>query len=646
MRRTTIPPYRRSLALVCFAAAAAIALSGARPDPERAATLRRWADEYAVQGDVESRDRARRMLEEAIALDPGSAANWRSLGRLHELQNFDQRARGDWKRATELAPADFDSWMGLAAVEKREYLWDLDSTRFAESVDALEHAAALRPYGSRAWLALVPLRYEARDLAGAAIAARRAAAGRPRLPEASLAAAYTAYRLGDFAYADSAFREGLARLAPDRRALFESPSRLPEMAQPDSEWRALDAATRPIAAFRAMRAYDPDPTTRENEAQLEWWSRVTHALLLFDDPLHPELDARAETYMRYGPPQGVLLNPAGVPLYFNPARDYSGPGADRNRSSVGFPLRAQLWLYPELGMRVLLHDRSLRGRWTQPFQRSPEYTNRPDPAVLAARRDLLALGDGWLVLPTRRPASQRLEVSGAFTRFEGERGPRVRAQLDVSAGAADTLVADWVVLDARGRTIERGTTKPGLSGCDPAARRIVEFTMGLAPGTYDVTISAHDPRGRRGFVRRSLDVEPSRPGLAMSDLLVNCGNATTLSAGGVVRLEEAPGHRFRAGAPIAVYAEIYRLEADEQHRTRFEYEYFVRRLDRDGVPGARLAWASRADSVVASASERVRRQFVAVDTAKLEPGTYRVEIVVRDLVTGADVTRTADFTLE
>ncbi len=630
-------------------AVTALVLAAARPDPDRAATLRRWADEYASQGDVESRDRARRMLEEAIALAPDESANWRSMGRLYALQGYDRKARGAYERATELAPEEPENWLGLAMVEKREYLWDLDSTRFRGAIGALERVTRLRPHGATAWLRLVPLRYEAGDGGAAAYAAERALEGRPRLPESQVAAGYTAYRSGRFALAESLFRAGIPRLAPERRMLFESPRNLPEIAQPDSEWRAPGDGERPLEAFRAMSAQDPDPTTRENEAQLEWWSRVAHALLLFDDPLRPELDARAETYIRYGPPRQVLLNPAGVPLFTEPARTGMARSEGRGGSNVTFPVRAQLWLYPELGMRVLLHDRSLRGRWTQPFQRSPEFPNTPDPKVLAARKDLLAFGNGWLVIPTRRPAGQRLEVTGAFTRFEGERSPRVRGQLDVWASAADTITADWTVLDAKGRVIERGSTKPGVSGCDPGVRRIVEFTLGLAPGTYDVTVSAHDPRNRRGFVRRTLTVEPVRPGLGMSDLLVNCGSASTLSLGGVVRLEEAPDHRFRTGSDIAVYAEIYRLEPGDDGRTKFQYEYSVQPIKPDGELGARLAWAARTDSVTVTengASARTRRQFIAVNTAKLVAGRYRVEVLVSDLVSGAQVKRAAEFTLE
>lgn len=195
----------------------ALPLWAAMPAPERASTLRRWADEFAAEADVESRSRARRMLEEAVALEPGESANWRLLGRLLLLQGYDLQARHAYERATELGPKEPDNWLGLAAAEKREYLWELDSTRFCDGIAALEQVTRLRPHGAAAWLQLVPLRYEARDLEGAAYASMRALEGWPRLPEAQVAAAFMAYRTGDLALADSLFRAGIPRLAPARR---------------------------------------------------------------------------------------------------------------------------------------------------------------------------------------------------------------------------------------------------------------------------------------------------------------------------------------------------------------------------------------------------------------------------------------------
>ena len=57
---------------------------------------------------------------------------------------------------------------------------------------------------------------------------------------------------------------------------------------------------------------DPDPTTRVNEAQLEYWARVARATLLFSDSWEPRWDARADLYVRYGPAEHVAYQPPGL----------------------------------------------------------------------------------------------------------------------------------------------------------------------------------------------------------------------------------------------------------------------------------------------------------------------------------------------
>src|SRR5207253_1895319 len=60
---------------------------------------------------------------------------------------------------------------------------------------------------------------------------------------------------------------------------------------------------------RFWRDADPDLASRENEAQLEYWSRVAQAYFLFFDAKRKEWDERGEIYVRYGPPQRVEYNP-------------------------------------------------------------------------------------------------------------------------------------------------------------------------------------------------------------------------------------------------------------------------------------------------------------------------------------------------
>src|SRR5262249_36114333 len=151
------------------------------------------------------------------------------------------------------------------------------------------------------------------------------------------------------------------------------------------------------------------------------------------------------------------------------------------------------WDYPELGMRVMLNDRTLNGVYTQPVSRDFIPGTVPDRALLAGRSDLLVFGDGRAVLPTLPPRAQRLDVRGVVSIFEGERGPRVLAQVRVPGDPREPLGARWVVLDSTGRQVLRGGQAPGVSACDPGALRLAEFGADLPPGRFDVTLSVREP---------------------------------------------------------------------------------------------------------------------------------------------------------
>ena len=659
-------------------------LAGARPNPEarsnRARTLGRWAFEIVLRSSstVEERQRAMRYIEEAVALEPDYAGHWLVLGRLRDLAYEDVLARAAYLRSIALAPAEPEARLRLAVSWKRTWLLTLDFAGLGRAIAQLDTVTRLRPYGSEAWVRLVPLLYERGDLAGAAHAAERAVAGRPRRAEATLAAALMAHRLGYLETADSLFRVTIPQLDPDLRALFENPLTLlgspmrrdtmalvplspPAGAATDTRGAPAEttgASSFPTAALpfdaphtaataSSLADLDPDPTTTVNEAELEVWSRIAHAHLLLNDPRRPGLDARAETYIRYGPPVATHLNPPGTPLYFltNPR------GRGRYDPKVEFPLHAIFMDYPDLNMRVLLHDRSLTGNYTEPFVRDFIPGTTPDPGVLARRPDLIALGGGRGVIATLPPRDQRLEVRGAVLGFEGDRGRRVLVQARVPAPPAAGLTARWVVRDAAGREVARGEQSPGPSACNPAEFRLAEFASELAAGSYDVAVSVHDAERRRGLYRTTLALAPPDAGVGLSDLVLCCGDPATLSDAQGVRIESNLDATVAPGAPLVVYFEIYRLQRDADGASRFRYEYEVKRWTDDRSPRAlREAerrppvdrWVSREETHPGA----MRRQFVRVRTESLMPGRHQARVRVRDLVARTEAERIVEFVME
>jgi len=513
-----------------------------------------------------------------------------------------------------------------------------------------ERNGEVRPKSSTVWLALCPLLYELPDLPRAAAAAGRAMRGYPRVPEAALAGALMAWRTGDLEQADSLFRAALPRLAPDLRAMFEHPGRFTgRITRPPSGLmvETQDVASDSLAAPEAPPASrdnpasdvlpDPDPTTPQNELQLEYWSRVAHAYLLFNDPLWPGLDARAETYIRYGPPAQVLQNPQGVPLYTS----YVNRAAPRRAGQAEFALDAQLWVYPDLGMTILLHDRSLLGRYTQPALREPWPGSIPDAKALAHRADLFATDNGFAIFPTLPPRALRLDVASTLAAFAGGAQPRLTAFVQAEG---DSLEARWTVTNERGQVVAHGAHAMGPSPCD-AARQADAFDAELPPGRYDVVATARDRHGRRGIDRGSITLGRVLDGLALSDLVPCCGDPSVLVDRGAIRLVPMRDRIARGNAPLSVYFEIYRLAVGSDGRSRYAFDYRVEKLVPDDgshtlVPsGTYTTWASREEVFMGD----VRRQFISVPVATLSAGHYRLVVGVHDTIAGLSEVRTLEF---
>jgi tetratricopeptide (TPR) repeat protein len=615
-------------------------------------TLTRWGWDAVAFSDVESRQRAVRDLKEAIRLNPTDPEPWLALGRAYELGDLGQMARDCYRRAIVLAPGRPDGFMELGMAWKREYLRTLHRESLEHATGAFDTAAAMRPYGADAWLRLAPLRYEKGDAAGAEEAAERALAGRPRRPASPLAVACMAYRRGDVERADSLFQATIPRLDPTLRSLFDKPSWIGfgGAKAPAGDGGASDAGPGGGAVGAAADPWaglDPDPTTPLNEARLEYWARVAHAYLLFFDPLRPELDARAETYVRYGPPRSVEMNPAGVATTFQ----YRTSGARLGSGAAEYPLDALVWSYPDLGMRVVLQDRSLTGRYTPAATRDFDPLSAPNPAVLAKRADLLSLGGGQLIISTRPPRDQFLDVQGLVARFESDGRPRLVAEVQAPGSPGDTLWARWVVLDAAGREVTHDRRELAVSACDPTARRVVEFSAPLAAGTYQAVVSVRDTHRKRGLFRDTLALERVPAGLALSDVVLACGDPSLMVSGSTVRLEANIEGRVAGRQPLVAYFEIYRLSSDAGGYARFEYEYTVRRVPKAVTGLLGLFVLPEAPVVSATSREAVqvgslRRQFVSIPTQSMPPDRYRLEIRVRDLLGNAEVKGVTEFVRE
>jgi len=457
--------------------------------------------------------------------------------------------------------------------------------------------------------------------------------------------AHVAYRLGQVERADSLFRLALPRLPNVVRERYLDIA--PLSAERDT---AIVNHLRPPEkeAFlaRFWKENDPDLGSRVNEAQLEYWSRVTQAYFLYFNPKRQQWDQRGEVYVRYGPPESAVYNPVGTSLMFH-------MGTYGN-----FPMNVLVWSYPGLGMTVPMQDRLLSEYYLPPVSLEHSTDPEPDPDSLARRSSgALATAGGRGVFAMLPPGSRPIELQAALARFEGAERPRLLGWLEAPGAPNDSMWGEWVVVDSSGAEVARVAHELAPSACDPAARRVGEYDAPLPPGSYLVGLSvrgsspADSGRTKRGAFRQRITVEPVRSDLELSDMVVSCGvpDVSAMGSQPAVRLAGNPEARVSGRDPLTVYFEIYHLSSGNDGRSRLEFEYTVRSAERDRRLWIQRLIAPRPPIPDVSATRReeqtgpLRRQFVTVPVQSLPAGRFRLEIRVRDLNAGTEAVRAAEF---
>ncbi|HTK30443.1 MAG TPA: GWxTD domain-containing protein [Candidatus Saccharimonadaceae bacterium] len=628
---------RVAAALIVLLSWSAPAAARAAPAPRAAAadTLAAQARAHLARGTVDTRRMALRELEQATLLAPERADLHLELGRAYYACGFLKYARRRFELVSRLTPQDPAARFGLGQVWRRDWLKYLDPTSLDRAIDNFSEAARRDPAHPESWVMLSPLLVAKGLLPAARAAAEHALDVAPGNGDAQLAAASAAWRLGDTGRADSLFERALPRLDRRVRACFEDIS--PIATERDTMLLHQLPYLMQLDFVRSFwKEHDPDPTTKENEAQLEYWARCTQAYFLYYDAKRREWDERGELYVRYGPPDSAQYNPIGSPMVV-----HMGTYGE-------FPANVLVWRYRDLGMNVTLQDRLLSEYYLLPIRLDADADPRPDPDSLAAHGDALATHDARGVFPKYPPGSKPIGVAGSVARFEGDAAPRLLAQLETRGSPADSLWAEWVVLDSTELEVARASRPLSPAPCDPAARRTAEFAAPLAPGPYHVAIAVRGKGGRRGVYRTDVRLEPAAAALELSDLVITCG-APDVGAG-AVQLGANPGATVEAGQPLTAYFEIYHLQSGSDGLARFEYVYTVRSDERDPRIWVQRMFAPRPQPtpLVASRTEEnpgaLRRQFLSAPIQSLPPGRYRLDIVVRDRIAGTEARQSAPFT--
>jgi GWxTD domain-containing protein len=630
---------RRTSSLLAFALLAALTAGSAHAAPsERRAREARALYDSAVEKlgrrTFESRRAAIADLERATSIAPREPEYQVLLARTYYQCGFLREARRRFDAVEQLDPRDVAAQYGLGQVWRRDWLKYLDTLSLARATEHFERAGRLDTARAEPWVLAASLRTEARDTSGALADAQRAAGADPRNPDAILALGAALWRAGRPDEGEARLREAIPRLPKSVRERFFDIA--PVASEADTAiYNHLSAAGREEFARRFWTEHDPDLVTAQNEAQLEYWSRVAQAYFLFWNPRHREWDERGEVYVRYGPPARADYNPLDQLLY-------SRVGS----SAMMFPMNVMIWNYPQLGMVVPLQDRLLSEYWMLPMTREYDPDPRPDPDSLA-KLDALGTHDLRGVFPTLPPRTERVKLEGGIARFEGASGPRLLAALGAAATPGDSLVATAVVFDSTATERMRETRALSPSACAADRFRVADFADDLPPGRYWVGLEVR-AGSRRGTLRYPVTLSPSGDALALSDVVVTCGTPVVLGPG--MRLDANPAARVPPGSPLTAYFEIYRLTPGADGLAHYEYEYRVRTTDRDPRIWIQRLFSPRpSPPEIQTRSEQsnpgaMRRQFVSVPLEGLPPGRYRLEIRVRDLASGEEARGSAEFT--
>ncbi|HXS82598.1 MAG TPA: GWxTD domain-containing protein [Methylomirabilota bacterium] len=629
-----------SLAILIPALSRAAVALPASPKPRQSEADRLLADaeRRLTHHTFESRRVAIRELEEACELEPQRVDLMLRLARTYADAGFTKQSRLRFERALKIAPDNAEARMGLGYAWRRDWLKYLERRSLDRAIEHFAASARLDPQRSDAWLMVSALEVEKNDLPAARAAAEHALDADHVRADCLLAGASLRWRQGDVGGADSLFRIAFTRLRRSVRDRFEDFAPL-VTEQDTTAFGQLPMNQRAEFVRRFWSENDPDLVTPENEAQLEYWARVAQAYFLFYDPVHREWDERGDIYVRYGPPQAVTYNPVGTGLY----------GIRGGANQVAFPVNVLVWAYPQLGMVAVMQDRSLNGRYELPPAWDHDTDPIPDPVVVA-NLDVVTTRGLKGVFPTLPPGARPIEVSSQIARFEGERGtPSLFAGVAAPGNPTDTLMADIVVLDSTMREVARLRRPLSPSACDAGGLRVADFQLPLGPGDYVVGTSVRGG-GRRGARREFLHVPAIDSVLSVSDLLVTCGVPPVLENS--VQLDANPSGRVPPGQPLVAYFEVYHLARDPEGQGRFEYETAVHSAAADNRMWFQR-WLSprregeglgvtRQDAVLGT----VRRQFVSVPVRSLAPGNYRLDLIVRDVLTGDEQKRSAFFTRE
>jgi len=221
--------------------------------------------------------------------------------------------------------------------------------------------------------------------------------------------------------------------------------------------------------------------------------------------------------------------------------------------------------------------------------------------------------------------------------------------------APHRLVGKVALYDPRWKLKDSAVASWALFERDPLGRLVAIFTVEGTPDSAIVGLETLD-RGDRGRAAGFAALAPqdgAGDGPVVSDIAFLSRVDFAGASGRYRRAYGAalpnPGHRYPTGAPLGIGFEAYGLGlgADRAHRARVRVSVgrpsptgWVRVLLRAGRNSAQAELIFE----VSDPGPKLE-QLLAIDIPPLDPGDYRLQVEIEDLVSGRSAERTAPFTV-
>jgi len=481
---------------------------------------------------------------------------------------------------------------------------------------------------------------------------RRFVAAAPANPRAQLFLGLGMWRMGRAAEATRAFERALAGLTPAERSRLTDLSVILRRSDADS-YQEMTAAQRAEFDRIYWSASDPLKLTPENEHLLEHLARAAYADLRFSSPeLHLrgwDTD-RGVIYMRYGPPPVIAS--------FAPQTDRRSPDI----TAVGKV--TTVWFYPERNLRFVFYGPPgyNHARFAGEFQAYAEDTRYQLPV----KYDNVPVTEAMDSIPVQVAAFRGPAPTDptALIFFAGLPLARMAEGVDLREGPIEHGL---FITDPLEREVKVERRQETVRFHDETQLERRTFTSALAAGQYRFRIEARQPttrRAARGASRLEVD-DFSRTSLMLSDVVmadrvaprleVPVGHADFL-------LDPNPAMRYAPGDEVHLLWEMYNLTTDSLGAFWYDAEIILRvqSIERRGLAARIVGGMLDAVGTTAEGDDQVSVRYevrdnlggrdrvpgwVAVDLEDAPNGTYVMELVITDRLSGQIAVRRRAFTV-